>query len=82
VLPVIGREISAAAAKADSQRTPGDDHRADPRPGQLACAGIILESYANGLLQVERVPCHSTSKSAVRVLLAPPAESIAFSSTR
>jgi hypothetical protein len=85
MLPVIGREVGAAAAEANPQRTPGDDHRADPRPGQHACAAIMLKSYAKRLLQVERTPCldrHSTSKFTERVLLVPPAESIARSSTR
>ena len=43
MLPVIGREVGAATAETNSQRTPGDDHRADPHPGQYAFAGIILE---------------------------------------
>jgi hypothetical protein len=43
MLPVIGWEISAATAETNSQRTPGDDHRADPYPGAYAIAGIILK---------------------------------------
>jgi hypothetical protein len=46
----------------------------------------MLKSYAKRLLQVERNRLaefrYSNSKSAVRVLLAPPAESIARNSTR
>jgi hypothetical protein len=44
VLLVIGREVGAAAAEADSQRTPGYDHRAGPRVGQYAFAETMLKS--------------------------------------
>jgi hypothetical protein len=86
MLPVIRRKVGATAAEADSQRTPGDDHRASPSGGQYAFAEIMLKSYAKRLSQVERNRAaefrYSNSKSAVRVLLAPPAESIARNSTR
>jgi hypothetical protein len=81
VLAIIGREVRAAAAEANPQRTPGNDHRAGPSGGQYAFAEIIFKSYAKRLLQVERnspAPArHSTSKSTKRVLLELPAESTA-----
>jgi hypothetical protein len=83
---IIGREVGATAAEANPQRTPGNDHRAGPSGGQYAFAEIMLKSYAKRLSQVERNRAaefrYSNSKSAVRVLLAPPAESIARNSTR
>jgi hypothetical protein len=44
MLPVIGREVGTTAAEADSQRTPGDDHRAGPRVGQYAFSETMLKS--------------------------------------
>ncbi len=59
MLPVVGREVGATAAETNPQRTPGNDHRADPPPGRHACAGIILKSYAKRRLEVE---CQSATR--------------------